>query len=678
MKKIKKLAKKLVTKKSKYHLKYAKKLYTKLNREEKNKKELIKCILKTRIVRENEIGLTLNKFFNKIELAEINPNDVFYYSLDFYKDYYKQNRMIGNLSIDYKRVLENSIEDFKEMLLNNIIDNEFYKNEINTLKGIENLIDRIVKKLKDNNVNQKLITYFENIKNKKATSFYEALQRILFYNQILWQTDHRLNGLGRLDKILIDYYENDIKNGKISKEEAANLIKEFMLTLNRYYKIKSNMLLGDTGQIIELGGKDIDGIYRFNDLTYIFIEKMEEIKLPDPKILLRVSEKMPRNLMELSLKCIKTGIGCPLFANDDVLIEKLIKFGFDEKDAYNYGTSACWEPYIIGKALDQNNMDALVFMEPLERVLKSENVSKINSKEELIELYKKYLEVYIDELISKANNTIWQKDPVLSLFIDNCIKENKDISEGGALYNNYGFTGVGLSNFVNSVINIDEFVFKSKEYTLKELNEIRKYNFEKNDDLVYKLKNQNLKYGTDNEEVINLSNKIIEYTTKLMDRYTNKFKGKFKFGVSSPTYIDSSRKFPASFDGRKNGEPFGVHISSDNSNAYTGLIQFASKLNYNENRFNGNVVDFIISPSFINDNFDKIVDFLMLSIKVGFFEMQINVISSDILIKARKNPREFPNLIVRVWGFSAYFKDLPDEYKDYIIERTLKSEGNSH
>ena len=153
---------------------------------------------------------------------------------------------------------------------------------------------------------------------------------------------------------------------------------------------------------------------------------------------------------------------------------------------------------------------------------------------------------------------------------------------------------------------------------------------------------------------------------------------KYKFGLSAPSYIDASKEFLASFDGRKCGEPFGVHISSDNVDAYTELVGFASKLDYNDNRFNGNVVDFFVSPSFIEDNFEKFLEFLILSIKVGFFEMQINVVSSKTLIEARKEPDKFPNLIVRVWGFSSYFNDLPDEYKDYLIERALKREGNSN
>ena len=83
----------------------------------------------------------------------------------------------------------------------------------------------------------------------------------------------------------------------------------------------------------------------------------------------------------------------------------------------------------------------------------------------------------------------------------------------------------------------------------------------------------------------------------------------------------------------------------------------------------------MITPSFIEDNFDKMIDFLMISIKLGFFQMQMNVTSSEILIKAKANPKEYENLIVRVWGFSAYFNDLPENYKDLLIERALKNEG---
>ena len=677
MKGIKEIIKRIVGKKNIYHINYSKNIYHKLYKNDTNMYKKMKCILKTKIFKDGIKKTKFEKLFKRVKLIDIDRRDKFYYSIDIYKTICISNKSIGNLSIDYEKILKNSLIDYKQHLEFNKKNEDFYKNEIKTIEGIEVLIDRIVDKLKKQNADAKIVKNIENIKDKTATCLQEALQRILFFNQLLWQTNHRLNGLGRLDLILNPYYEKDIDNNIINKEEAKELIKNFLEILHRDYSFKSNMLMGDTGQVIELGGKNIHGDYECNELTYMFIEIMKELNLPDPKLLLRISENMPRKLMQKSLECISTGIGCPLFANDDVIIDKLIKFGYKEEDAYNYGTSACWEPFIIGKSLDQNNIKSIVFIKPFETLLEEENLNTIKNKEELIALYKKHLEKYIDNFIKQSENVIWEEDPILSLLTDNCIKNNKDISKGGAIYNNYGFTGVGISNLVNSIINIDDLVFKNKEYTFNELNKIRKNNYKDNSEILGKLKGKIFKYGTDNEYVLEIANEIIEYTTKIMKQYTNPLGGKYKFGLSAPSYIDESKNFPASFDGRKYGEPFGVHISSDISNAYTELIQFASKLNYNENRFNGNVVDFMVSPDFINNNFEKFVDFLMLSIKVGFFEMQINVVSSKILIEARKDPEKFPNLIVRVWGFSSYFKDLPDEYKDYLIERAIKSESNS-
>lgn len=146
-------------------------------------------------------------------------------------------------------------------------------------------------------------------------------------------------------------------------------------------------------------------------------------------------------------------------------------------------------------------------------------------------------------------------------------------------------------------------------------------------------------------------------------------------GLSGSAYLDAARGFGASFDGRHKGDPFIVHISNEDSNGYTAIINFAAALKYSDSRFNGNVVDYMVSPDFINNNWEGFIDFLMASIRVGFFEMQMNVVSSKILIAAKNKPEDFPNLIVRVWGFSAYFKDLPEEYKDVIIERAKKREA---
>ena len=658
MSKIKQIIKKIVGNKTLNYMRFIK------NR--KNMKNNNDSFLS--IIRKSRLYSDYSKLFKNVNLC--NNDSAFYYSIDYYKSYLYDGDVISNLMIDYSKILDYSLLDYKNML-----DNNEYHCELKKLiDSIDLMIDREIEICN----NEKIKESLSGIKVRKANSLFDAIQRILFFNQLLWQTGHNLNGLGRLDLILDKYYENDIKNNIIIKDEAYQMLKEFLIILHKDYYYKSSALSGDTGQIIILGGLKEDGSYFSNDLTYMFIDLMKELNKPDPKVLLRDSKNTKRELIEKSIDCISTGIGCPLFANDDVIIEKLVNFGYNKKDAYNYGTAACWEPFMTGKSFDQNNLKSISFAIPFNEMSINENIDNINSYNELLEKYKNYLKEYLINFIEEINKRKFGKDLFLSLLTDDCIKNSKDISCGGAKYNNYGFTGVALSNTINSIVSIREFVFDKKEYTFKEFNDLRLNNFNNNKEIIKKIKSETNKYGTDSEDIINLTNEIIGFTSSVLNNMKNPLGGKYKFGLSAPSYIEESKDFPATFDGRRIGEPFGVHISSDLNNAYTELFNFASKLDYNENRFNGNVIDFIVSPNFIIDNFSKFVDFIILSINNGFFEMQMNVVSSKTLIEARKNPEKFPNLIVRVWGFSSYFNDLPDEYKDYLIERALKSEGNSY
>lgn len=606
--------------------------------------------------------------------CNININkEGFIYSIDSYKVLNNKKRILDNFTIDYSIILDNSLED----LINKVklIDNIDYRNNVlNVLEGINIILDKEINKLSDSKRldKDKYLGYLNNIKNGKCKSFEEALQRILFFNQLLWQTNHMLNGLGRLDLLLDKYYEKDKDN--YTEDEIINIIKDFLLKLHDNYWYKSNSLLGDTGQIIILGGTLEDNTYFTNDLTYYFIRCIKDLQIPDPKILLRVNKDVPNRLMELSLSCIKTGVGCPLLANDEVIINNLIKFGYEKKDAYNYVTSACWEPLILGDSLDQNNVDSIVYIKPFNKLLDEYDLDKIDNIEKLLSVYKTYLEDYLKDFLIK-NSFKWEEDPLISLFITSCNKRGIDISNGGAKYNNYGFTSVSLPNLVNSILNIETLVFKEHKYTLKELNNARLNNF-KDESILKDIKNVKERFGQDSDHIIDITNNIVNTVGDYLNDKRNIFNGKYKFGLSAPSYISLSYNVLASLCGRHNYEPFDVHISINKySNGYTELFSFASSLNYSNNSFNGNVIDFIVSKTFIEKNFDKFNLFLKLSIDKGFFETQMNVINSDILLRAKKNPQEFPNLIVRVWGFSAYFNDLPDEYKDVIIKRTLEYEG---
>ena len=636
-------------------------------------------------------GTQIKNLFRKVDIHI--PKSGFIFFLDEFKNLSEEGHIIDNISIDYSRVLKTSVYEYNELYFHpksgrgfaRDLSSDFIKNQLDTLDGIELLIYRIIKKLRNSNHNEraKFARYFENMIDKPAEHFEEALQRILFYNQLLWQTGHGLNGLGRLDKILEDYYFDDLNTGFITQEDIYELIKSFLKTLHTYYWYKSAALMGDTGQVIVLGGKYDDEYgeyYFYNDLTYMFIQAIKELQLPDPKVLLRVSDETPRDLIELSLETINTGIGSPLFSNDEIVIDKMIEFGYDKEDANNYVVSACWEPSAVGKGFEQNNINFISFLKPLNEIFDGETeqfLDNILSFDELFNSYKYYLKKDADELIAFLDDIEWNNDPMLSLFIDDCNDRNMDISQGGAKYNHYGITTVGLANTVNSLYALKKLVFEERKYSLNELNKIRKNNFkkDKHQSVLNDLKNVKPRFGMDDDEILDISQEIVQFLEDCFKDYTNKFGGKIKFGLSAPSYISAGEEISASFDGRKAGEPLSTHISLDTNKDFTEVLRFASKLDYGGAKFNGNVVDLMLSPNFIKNHSDKFTDFIYSSIKLGFFQMQMNVVDSKTLIEAKENPESHPNLIVRVWGFSAYFNDLPEEYQDLLISRALKNEG---
>lgn len=581
--------------------------------------------------------------------------------------------VFDNISLDYRKIIQFGLEELKYK--QEECTNKFTEDYNQVINALILLSKRIYLELLQRN--DERTNWFSNMIQKKADSFEEAVQRILFLNMILWQTNHPLMGFGLLDTILEEVYEKDKECGIQNKDKVMCPIMDFYRTLHKYYWYKSHALVGDTGQLIIVGRTDFEGNYHYNDLTYCFIDGIKKLQFPDPKVLLRVSKDTPRDLMNCAMECIATGVGCPVLANDDVIIPKLIKNGIDQKDAYDYATAACWEPLIAWKCPFSNNLTVLNYMKSMENMFIREPLEKIDSFDSFVERYLFYLK----HNLKAVKNSLWNRrfayDPLVSIFIGNCKERKKDVSAGGAVYNDYGMTTIALGNVINAMCNIKEYVFEKKVYTLQEIRNILLTDFDKEEDLIEMLKRNPDKYGTDSHLALDLTNKIIDITCQNTLDFTNYMGGKLKFGLSSPAYVDVGKGSMASFDGRKKGEPFCVHISSPNAEAYTELVNFATSIELKENSYNGNVVDFITTPSFISENLVKFVDFVYGGIEKGFFEMQIGVTSSDMLISAREHPEKFPNLIVRVWGFSAYFNDLPEDYKNVIIKRALENEGKS-
>ena len=592
----------------------------------------------------------------------------FAYTVDVYKTWKIKRRQMANCAIDYELLLDNSLE---ALYMN--IDNQYAEENNQITDILKKYNARLYKKVAKSKLKNKrnIMLWLKQMPTMPASSLEEALQRILFMNQIMWQTRHIQMGLGRLDLMLEKYLTEEM-----TEEYLEDVFGDFFTVLHNFYWLKSEEMPGDTGQIVILGGIRPEGGYVCNKITYATINAIKKLQLPDPKVLLRVTNETPVDLWKASVECLATGIGCPLIANDERIIPELLEFGYDEVDAKNYVTSACWE-IIPGNSCEQNNIGVFDFAAAFDLLYKKDNLDALDTWDKFIWQFSVHLCGHANYMAHLTDEIVWDKDPLLSFCKRSCRENQLDISEGGGKYNNYGILSVVLSNTINSLINIRRYVYQEKRFSLKELFTWKNQNFLGHEDVLALLKNSPKFFGEDDvkEDAIGLANWLIMRVNEALAEVRNCFDGKIKFGLSSPGYITVGKNMPATFDGRLDGEAYNIHISADDNQNITALFNFASKLDYGKAGFNGNVVDFTISPLFMKDNMDKFIKLLQSSVKNGLFEMQMNVIDSKTLIDAKNNPDKYPNLIVRVWGFSAYFRDLPEEYKNYVIERAIKNEA---
>ncbi len=575
-------------------------------------------------------------------------------------------------SPDYSLIIHNSLAELENKY--SLGNNSVYQSDRKLLAMVRQYICRIVSRI-DENIEQfgedaqliKSRNYFLNMLNASARTLEEALQRVLFWSSLFWQTGHRHVGLGRLDWIL-----NDAVFCKIN-DESFTVISDFYDELHRFYEYKSAQIKGDTGQIIILGGSRPDGSYFCNNLTYLFIEVLKNKLLPDPKIVLRTSAKMPEDLLELSLRTIQTGIGCPLLANDDRIVPCLQDYGYKKDDAYNYITSSCWEPLIFGKSWGKGNMEDVNFARAMVETYSSEAFTECRNFQEVLNIFVHMLQKETERAISNIDKIRWEKNPLMTLFTEGCAESGKDMAEGGAVYHDYGILAVGTANAVDSLMNIKKLVFEGKDFSLQQLKEAAQLNFAGYGDIREALEEERF-FGTDSSETVWLVNYLMRCAADICKKYRSCYGGRVKIGFSSPSYVTAGYACGATLDGRLKECPLSVHISSGRGMPYTQIFNFAAALDYSGFCHNGNVTDLIISPAFLEENFTKFKKIIKTGLAAGVFQIQINVTGSRQLIEASRHPQKYPNLIVRVWGFSAYFADLPKQYKEMLIKRTMESE----
>lgn len=632
---------------------------------------ILDVLQKARLVKGEAAKHALDSFIfqtaEMYQMIEIDTSEKYIYPYDSWvgRVVYRKRTMITSVTVDYKNVLESSLSNIERKLLTGKEDG-FIQREQKMIGLLESLRNRIINLLQSRNDkrSEQLITYFKLMLNRNPETLDEAIQKLLFYNALFWQAGHWQNGLGRLDLVLAPYYDEDIKKNRLTRESAKMLIREMCLVLGRDMKAKSRALVGDTGQYILLGGVDKDGSTIQNDLTEIFLEVFTELKVPDPKLILRVNTNTSDVIWRKAINCILTGCGSPLIINEKKVMKGMIEFGYDENDVWNFGTSACWEPLIIGKSFDQNN--------PLLNIPVIDSLNKLVAKQKfyksfdgLMSDFKKLLRI---QVLDNIRDVEFDCSPLYSLFFEDCLKKQKDFSEGGAVYAYHGVQIVSFPNLINALLNIKTYVFEQHLFTLTDCAKALKSNFKRYDEMREVLKANPLKFGSTEAEVVNMTNDLMQFISDVVA--TKKMNGKkTKVGFSSSHYLIVCKGVGASMDGRLASAPFAVHISPVSHKIdLQEVLDFAGSLDYSGNKMNGNVVDFIV-PKAYADAPDKLMTILKNAMTTGVYELQLNVLDAATLKDAKVHPEKYPSLVVRVWGFSAYFNDLPEDYKDNLIAR---------
>lgn len=506
---------------------------------------------------------------------------------------------------------------------------------------------------------------------QKPETLLEALQFMRIVHYCLWCSFNYHNTLGRFDQYMYPYYKHDIDAGILTKESALELVEEFFISLNRDSDLYTGMQQGDNGQSMVLGGLNPDGTESFNDFSDICLQASLELKLIDPKINLRVNKKTPLSMYVRGTELTKQGLGFPQYSNDDIVLEALKRWGYEEKDRYNYVVAACWEFIIPGYGMDLPNISSLSFPECMKKAVN--RMKEAETFEDLMEMVKQNIFEESERLRSAVHDIYMEPAPLLSLMMYDTIEQAKDISQGSK-YNNYGFHGTGLSTAVDSLASIRKYVYDTKEITKDRMLTALATDFKDENELDNMLRYEAPKMGNDDDYADEIAVRLLNWYADSMEGHTNDRGGIFRAGTGSAMYyIWQAQNEQATPDGRRKGEEFACNYSPSLFTRLDGpisIIKSFAKPDLVRVANGGPLTIELTDTMFRNEeSMVKTAQFVKTFIDLGGHQLQINAVNRDKLLDAKKHPENYRNLIVRVWGWSGYFVELDECYQDHIIKR---------
>ncbi|MDD7795800.1 formate C-acetyltransferase [Clostridium sp. 'White wine YQ'] len=604
----------------------------------------------------------------------------------------------GHIIPQYDLVLEKGLDFLIDEIKNKTQDypeNDFYKASLISLEASKEYILRYAKlaeqlaAVEKNNERklelQKIAKVCNNISSRGAEDFYEAIQLFWFLN-IIFQHESNASSIspGRFDQYMFPYFNRSLNIGE-DKDFLKELLRCLYIKFNSIVAVRSEesaRFFGGfpIGYTIVLSGQDEQGKDATNELSYIMLDILGEIRLPQPNMSIRVSEKSPREFLIKAAEIIRIGTGMPQVFNDEVNILAYSNRGVELKDARDYAVVGCVELSIPGKTYGLHDIALFNLLKVMEVTLK-ENNEKVTSFEELMDKIKEKVSEYVEYMVKGSNivdlgHKEFAPTPFLSNFVQGTIESGKDITDGGAKYNFSGVQGIGIANLSDSLYVIKKVVFEEKEFTLPQLVKILDENYENNEVLRQRFINKFSKYGNDNTEVDELSSDILTHYCDEVSKYRNIRDGIFQPGsYTVSAHIPLGGAVGATADGRKAGDQLAdgglsPMVGRDRLGP-TASLKSVSKLD-NYLTSNGSLLNVKFSPSTLegNSGIMKLVGYMQAFMRLKIQHIQFNVVSVDTLKDAQKHPEKYQNLVVRVAGYSAIFVELDKAIQDDIINRT--------
>lgn len=600
------------------------------------------------------------------------------YPLDYFGFHLgKPDKLIaneGNVTPDYERVITKGFDAIREELvasIDNATDPEKRAYGKRMLADLDECI-RITDDYRQTvHSNPRLYQALQRVPHKGATTFYEAclFLTICIYLLRTFQACHL--GLGRFDQYMYPFYLADKKRG-VSDETLFEILEAFFISLNFDTDLYFGIQQGDNGQSIVLGGFDREGNSVYNALSDMCMEASLELNLIDPKVNLRVGKNTPAEIYQKATRLTKLGLGFPQYCNDDVVVPGLIKLGYAPEDAQNYVVAACWEYIVPGCAADYPNRGTLNFPLIICRVLE-EKLTQSDDFDVLMTHVSQAIADACDEVVQHYFDRRQRQIPLLSLFTAGCVESLTDMWLGGAKYINYGCHGAGIANATDALTAVKTCVYDQKTISAEELLAALQHNFDGYDSLRNILR-ACPKMGNNNPVADEIAGQLMSAFSQHMNHRPNGKGGIWRAGTGSAMeYLWSAAKCPATADGRKAGEPYSSSFSPAldvKTNGLLSIIQSFTKHDMTD-IINGGPLTLEIHDSVLRNEIgmDKTAMLVKLFIDLGGHQLQLNSVNSERLIDAQKHPEKYPNLIVRVWGWSGYFNELDKEYQNHIIRR---------